>query len=166
MCWNVLKMPWRRAEDENFLSWGSLEDDFSTSWRPINVCWVILHSVACTLVYSYILLFSVYYVFATSSQKRVIQSIINGTMNVCENMYSWLSISQIVDFSNFLESGTNVLVPWQTTEANKYSVSPTLDISNSFLNPLGVRDIESQLYCRNKVSSIICRTLSLYRRLT
>ena len=40
----------------------------------------------------------------------------------------------------------NVLVPWQTTKANNYAVSQILDISNSFLIPLRVRDIESQLY--------------------
>ena len=40
----------------------------------------------------------------------------------------------------------NVLVPWQTTKANNYAVSQILDISSSFLIPLRVRDIESQLY--------------------
>ena len=61
-------------------------------------------------------------------------------------IYSWLSISQIHGILNFLVSLTNVLVPWQTTKANSYSVSRTPNISNSFPISLRIWDIESQLY--------------------
>ena len=55
-------------------------------------------------------------------------------------------ISQTLGISIFLLCQTNILVPWQTSKVSNYSVSRTLDISNSFLTPLRVRDVESQLF--------------------
>ena len=69
--------------------------------------------------------------------------ILSPNVNYC---YSRLSISQILVISNFLVSRANVFVPCQTTKANNYSVLQTLVISNRFLIPLRVQDIESQLY--------------------
>lgn len=37
-------------------------------------------------------------------------------------------------------------MPWQAAKTNNYLVSQTMDISNSFLTPLRVRDVESQLF--------------------